>query len=119
MIIGLLVLVASQVMFMEAPSYWLLCVARVIQGIRFVSPLHLLNCLTGRIAQRLCGPSPLHYCRCNIAFLYIRTLWTIHRCDTVPEELIGRGSKTPVNTIPQLTIYAGQLGLAMTGFSIG
>ncbi len=43
----------------------------------------------------------------------------MHRCDTVPEELVGRGFKSPSRTRVQLTIYAGQLGLAMTGFSIG
>ena len=81
--------------------------------------LHPLHPLTGRIAQQLYGPLPLHYCRCNIAHLYIRTLWTMHRCDTVPEELVGRGFKSPSSTRVQLTIYVGQLGLAMTGFSLG
>jgi predicted MFS family arabinose efflux permease len=33
LIIGLLALVASQIMFMEAPSYAVLCVARFIQGV--------------------------------------------------------------------------------------
>lgn len=119
MIIGLLVLVASQVMFMEAHSYWLLCLARVMQGIRFVYRPHPLNPLTGRIVQQLCGLSPLHYCRCNIAHLYIRPLRMVHRCDTVPEELVGRGSKFQSCTRAQLITYAGQLGLAMIGFSIG
>lgn len=83
-----------------------------------VSP-HTLNPLTGRIVQQLCGPLPLHYCRSNIAHLCIRTLRMMHRCDTVPEELVGRGFKSPSSTRVQLTIYAGQLGLAMTGFSLG
>lgn len=110
MIIGLLVLVASQVMFMEAYSYWLLCFARVMQGIRFVSPLHPLNRLTRRIAQRLCGPSPFHYCECNIVYPYVRTLLTIHRCDTVPEELVGRGSKSQLT--PELGLQFMQDSLA-------
>jgi len=73
MIIGLLALVASQVLFMEAHSYWLMCFARVIQGVRLVSPLHL-TLLTVHIAQPSCGLSPLHYCKCNIMYLYIRPL---------------------------------------------
>lgn len=110
MIIGLLVLVASQVMFMEVHSYGLLCFARVMQGIRFVSTLHPLNCLTRRIAQRLCGPSPFHYCGCDIAHLYVRTLLTIHRCDTVPEELVGRGSKSWL--APEFSLQSMQDSLA-------
>jgi predicted MFS family arabinose efflux permease len=33
LIIGLLALIASQVMFMEAPNYAVMAVARVLQGI--------------------------------------------------------------------------------------
>lgn len=33
LIVGLLALVGSQIMFMEAPTYWVLCLARVLQGI--------------------------------------------------------------------------------------
>ncbi|KAL1749154.1 major facilitator superfamily domain-containing protein [Schizophyllum fasciatum] len=32
LIVGLLILVGSQVMMMEAPNYWVMCIARVIQG---------------------------------------------------------------------------------------
>ena len=30
---GLVVLLGSQVMLMEAPSYWVMCLARILQGI--------------------------------------------------------------------------------------
>lgn len=33
LIIGLVALLASQIMLMEAPVYWLMCLARVLQGI--------------------------------------------------------------------------------------
>jgi predicted MFS family arabinose efflux permease len=33
LILGLVLLIGSQVMFMEAPTYWLMCLARVLQGI--------------------------------------------------------------------------------------
>jgi DHA1 family solute carrier family 18 vesicular amine transporter 1/2 len=33
LILGLITLIGSQIMFMEAPTYWLLCLARVLQGI--------------------------------------------------------------------------------------
>ncbi|KAG7443316.1 uncharacterized protein BT62DRAFT_935257 [Guyanagaster necrorhizus] len=29
---GVLILIASQIMFMEAPSYWLTCLAQCLQG---------------------------------------------------------------------------------------
>ncbi|TRM62992.1 major facilitator superfamily domain-containing protein [Schizophyllum amplum] len=32
LIVGLLVLVGSQIMMMEAPTYWVMCLARIIQG---------------------------------------------------------------------------------------
>jgi predicted MFS family arabinose efflux permease len=32
LIFGLLLLIGSQIMFMEAPTYWVMCLARVIQG---------------------------------------------------------------------------------------
>ncbi|KAL1732632.1 major facilitator superfamily domain-containing protein [Schizophyllum commune] len=32
LIVGLLILVGSQVMMMEAPTYWVMCLARIIQG---------------------------------------------------------------------------------------
>jgi MFS transporter, DHA1 family, solute carrier family 18 (vesicular amine transporter), member 1/2 len=33
LISGLVVLLGSQVMLMEAPSYWVMCLARILQGI--------------------------------------------------------------------------------------
>jgi predicted MFS family arabinose efflux permease len=33
MVIGTIILIGSQIMFMEAPVYWLMCVARVLQGL--------------------------------------------------------------------------------------
>lgn len=33
LLVGLVALIGSQVMIMEAPSYWLMCLARVFQGI--------------------------------------------------------------------------------------
>lgn len=33
LILGFLVLIASQIMFMEAPNYAVMCVARVLQGV--------------------------------------------------------------------------------------
>lgn len=32
-LIGLVALIASQVMFMEAPAYWLMALARILQGL--------------------------------------------------------------------------------------
>lgn len=33
MVAGTIILVGSQIMFMEAPVYWLMCLARVLQGL--------------------------------------------------------------------------------------
>ena len=33
LIIGNVVLIGSQIMFMEAPTYWVMCLARALQGI--------------------------------------------------------------------------------------
>jgi predicted MFS family arabinose efflux permease len=33
MVLGTIILIGSQIMFMEAPVYWLMCVARVLQGL--------------------------------------------------------------------------------------
>lgn len=33
LIVGLVALIGSQIMFMEAPTYWVLCLARVLQGV--------------------------------------------------------------------------------------
>jgi predicted MFS family arabinose efflux permease len=33
LIMGLVALLASQIMLMESPVYWLMCLARVLQGI--------------------------------------------------------------------------------------
>jgi predicted MFS family arabinose efflux permease len=33
MLVGIVILIGSQVMLMEAPVYWLMCFARVLQGI--------------------------------------------------------------------------------------
>lgn len=33
LIIGLITLLGSQVLLMEAPKYWVMCLARVIQGL--------------------------------------------------------------------------------------
>jgi predicted MFS family arabinose efflux permease len=33
LIVGFVMLIASQIMFMEAPNYAVMCVARVLQGI--------------------------------------------------------------------------------------
>ena len=33
LIMGLVTLLASQIMLMESPAYWLMCLARVLQGI--------------------------------------------------------------------------------------
>jgi predicted MFS family arabinose efflux permease len=33
LVAGLVLLTGSQVMFMEAPTYWVMCLARVLQGI--------------------------------------------------------------------------------------
>jgi predicted MFS family arabinose efflux permease len=30
--IGMILLIGSQIMFMEAPTYWLMVIARVLQG---------------------------------------------------------------------------------------
>ncbi|CAG8563111.1 5185_t:CDS:2 [Acaulospora colombiana] len=40
LIVCLLVLIGAQIMFMEAPYYWLMCLARVLQGIRYVSAIY-------------------------------------------------------------------------------
>jgi predicted MFS family arabinose efflux permease len=32
LIIGSIILIGSQVMLMEAPTYWLMCIARILQG---------------------------------------------------------------------------------------
>ncbi|KAF9072699.1 major facilitator superfamily domain-containing protein [Rhodocollybia butyracea] len=69
LLLGILVLIGSQIMLMEAPVYWLLCLARILQGI-------------GSTMVWVVG----------LALL----------CDTTPKNLIGR-----------------QLGLSMTGMSIG
>ncbi|KAG5723161.1 hypothetical protein E4T56_gene238 [Termitomyces sp. T112] len=69
LIIGLLLLVGSQVMLMEAPTYAVMCVARILQGISSAM------------------------------------VWTVGLaliCDATPEKLLG-----------------GQLGIAMSGLSIG
>ena len=56
---------------------------------------YIFNLLTVHRAQRSCGSLLLHYCECNISPLYIRTSHILHRCNTVPEELMGRESKVP------------------------
>jgi DHA1 family solute carrier family 18 vesicular amine transporter 1/2 len=33
LIVGLVLLIGSQIMFMEAPVFWVMCFARVLQGI--------------------------------------------------------------------------------------
>ncbi|KAJ4485521.1 MFS general substrate transporter [Lentinula aciculospora] len=69
LVIGILILIGAQVMLMEAPFYWLMCLARILQGV-------------GSTMVWVVG----------LALL----------CDMTPTKLIGR-----------------QLGLAMTGVSIG
>ncbi|KIK70387.1 hypothetical protein GYMLUDRAFT_89423 [Collybiopsis luxurians FD-317 M1] len=69
LVLGILVLIGSIIMLMEAPVYWLMCLARVLQGI-------------GSTMVWVVG----------LALL----------CDMTPTNLIGR-----------------QLGLSMTGMSIG
>ncbi|KAF9015431.1 MFS general substrate transporter [Cyathus striatus] len=69
LVLGLSILIGSQVMLMEAPMFTVMCIARVFQGI---------------------GSSMVWVV--GLALL----------CDSVPENLVGR-----------------QLGLAMTGLSIG
>jgi Major Facilitator Superfamily. len=32
LIIGLLAIISSQIMLMEAPKYWVMCIARILQG---------------------------------------------------------------------------------------
>jgi DHA1 family solute carrier family 18 vesicular amine transporter 1/2 len=69
LIVGLIALVGSQIMFMEAPTYWVMCLARIFQGV-------------------------------SSSVVWVVGLALL--CDTAPEEHIGR-----------------QLGLAMSGLSIG
>ena len=38
MIISLVLLIGSQIMFMEANMVWLMCLARVLQGVRYARP---------------------------------------------------------------------------------
>lgn len=33
LLFGILILIGSQIMFMEAPTYYVMCIARVIQGL--------------------------------------------------------------------------------------
>ncbi len=33
LVVGNVILIGSQIMFMEAPTYWLMCFARALQGI--------------------------------------------------------------------------------------
>lgn len=33
LVAGIIILVGSQIMLMEAPNYWVMCIARVIQGV--------------------------------------------------------------------------------------
>jgi hypothetical protein len=50
LIVSVLLLAGSQVMYMEAPHYWVMCFARVIQGVRYV--IHLdVDDLTNLILQ--------------------------------------------------------------------
>jgi MFS family permease len=69
LILGVIVLIGSQIMLMEAPVYWLMCLARILQGV-------------GSTITWVVGLSLL--------------------CDMTPATLIGR-----------------QLGISMTGMSIG
>lgn len=118
MIIGLLALIASQVMFMEAPSYWLLCFARVLQGIRLVSSLPLLNFLTVHVAQRLCGSSPLHYCTCNPTRLYFRASRFIDAIQSQKNKsAVSPRCPVAIGSVLQLNIE--QFGLAMMGLTVG
>ncbi len=33
LVAGVFILIGSQIMFMEAPAYWLMCLARILQGV--------------------------------------------------------------------------------------
>ncbi|KAJ3557689.1 hypothetical protein NM688_g1336 [Phlebia brevispora] len=69
LIAGQIILIASQILLMEAPKYWVMILARVIQGI-------------------------------SSSMIWVVGLALI--CDSVPENVVGR-----------------QLGIAMTGLSLG
>jgi len=33
LLVGIVILIASQIMLMEAPAYWIMCLARILQGV--------------------------------------------------------------------------------------
>jgi len=94
MIISLLLLIGSQVLFMEATVFWLMCLARVIQGVRQVGfTLHQVS----PIADWLCSSATVWVVAFSL--LWVPSVDVLRavthkgeklRCDTVPEKRLGR-----------------------------
>ncbi|KAF9030385.1 major facilitator superfamily domain-containing protein [Rhodocollybia butyracea] len=67
MVCGVLILIGSQIMLMEAPVYWLMCLARVLQGVGsamvwVIGPALVRSCqlgvaMIGQSIGRRCKPS--------------------------------------------------------------
>ena len=78
MIAGSIVMVAGQILFMEAPAYWVMCVARALQGVSstciWVAGLALMYV----------------FFRCLTSLGSLFDFFLPVSCDVTPEELVGR-----------------------------
>ncbi len=106
LIAGQLILIGSQIMLMEAPKYWVMIIARILQGVSS-SMIWVV------------GLALLYECMLSWSTLNLLRIMAL-RCDTCPERIVG--SETNRRDLQMYLIHSsftGQLGMAMTGLSLG
>lgn len=72
---GQVALVGAQIMLMEAPKYWVMVLARIIQGIS-----SSVVWVVGLALLYACRDAPLKCCY---------DIFMVNRCDTAPESSVG------------------------------